>query len=219
MHIRTTTTIFPSRLPTFRHLPRTTGQASHRRVIAVATAVVAYAAAIRRFYVTTARLHWAGTRAGKRRREHTRARNVFARVYGSLYGEPVFPPVQCSGVSTSSTHSHIISVYNNNNYAQQVYTHERRTEYARIHKRTYEINALRQHTHTHTQRRIVYLWRTLLKRSFRNASQTMAETINIGRYRYPHCSPARGVLLLAAQDTDKTILYTSCRTTLPQRLE
>jgi len=42
MHTHTTTTIFPSRLPTFRHLPRTTGQASHRRVIAVATTVVAY---------------------------------------------------------------------------------------------------------------------------------------------------------------------------------
>lgn len=40
-------------------------------------------------------------------RTHARAWNVFARVYGSLYGEPVFPPVQRYGVSTSCTHSHI----------------------------------------------------------------------------------------------------------------
>lgn len=39
MHTHTTT-IFPSRLPTFRHLPRTIDQAGHRRVIAVSTAAI-----------------------------------------------------------------------------------------------------------------------------------------------------------------------------------
>lgn len=48
-----TTTIFLSRLPTFRHLPRTTSQAGLRRVIATAAAVTAAAVASVRFVLLT----------------------------------------------------------------------------------------------------------------------------------------------------------------------
>lgn len=53
------TTIFPSRLPTFRHLPRTTGRAGNRRVIATAAAAGATAAvaSVRFVFAAAAAVH------------------------------------------------------------------------------------------------------------------------------------------------------------------
>lgn len=121
IHTRTHThtTIFPSRLPTFRHLPRTTAtQSGHRRVIAAAVqqqparscqSVLCYYKILR-----WRRRRWRrGSRMGVFVVEHahtrTRARGTSsARVYGSLYDEPVFPiavprsnAAVVSGVSSS----------------------------------------------------------------------------------------------------------------------
>lgn len=135
-----TTTIFLPRLPTFRHLPRTTSRAGIRRVIAAAAAVTAAAVASVRFVLLTSgtrRRHGAGER-----REHTRTRNVFARVYGSLYDEPVFPLVyararvcmcvllQCQRrrlLCSTGTHAHTqMSDTRVQSHTQYIHTHARK---------------------------------------------------------------------------------------------
>lgn len=107
-HTHTHTTIFPSRLPTFRHLPRTTAaattQSGHRRVIAARrqqqqqqppsqrTTAVAVSPLPGRREEDRER----GT-VGRTVRNARVVGNVFDRVYGSLYREPVFPPARTVG--------------------------------------------------------------------------------------------------------------------------